>query len=84
MCSSDLIEFKIGNTTGAHVVLWKGLFVIQSYQSIGYDKAIISGQTALIPLYAKLGTNNQIVAYAIMAHRGDGWKLDEITDPTKF
>jgi hypothetical protein len=82
--SSNGLSFTLGTTVGVHEVLWKGLFQVQAYQSIGYDAIKMSGQTALVPLYANLGENKTIVAYVVMAHRGDGWKLDHITDPSRF
>lgn len=82
--SPNGMTFAMGSTIGVHEILWKGIFNIQAYQGIGYNSAKISGQTALIPLYADLGETRTIVAYVVMAHRGDGWKLDHITDPSRF
>jgi|GEM_PF-6735537 len=82
--SPNGLTYTLGTTTGVHEVLWKGLYQVQAYQTIGYDAMKVSGQTALVPLYASLGEKRMIAAYVVMAHRGDGWKLDHITDPTRF
>ncbi len=82
--SPNGLTYTLGVTTGVHEVLWKGLYQVQAYQTIGYDAIKVSGQTALVPLYASLGDKRMVAAYVVMAHRGDGWKLDHITDPTRF
>lgn len=82
--SAEGLGYSMGTTTGVNEVLWKGLYQVQSYQSVGYDQIKVSGQTALVPLYASLGNRKVTVAYIVMAHRGDGWKLDHITDPSRF
>jgi hypothetical protein len=82
--SPNGLTYTLGATTGVHEILWKGLYQVQAYQTIGYDAMKVSGQTALVPLYASLGDKRMVAAYVVMAHRGDGWKLDHITDPTRF
>ena len=81
--SENGMRFTQGRTIGIHEVLWKGLFKLHSYDEVGYDQARVTGQTAWIPLYTRLG-ETRMVTMLIMANRGDGWKLDHLIDARKY
>jgi len=78
------LAFKRGDTTGAHIVLWKALYGMRAYDEVGYKELKVSGQTAWIPVYSHIGNNRLTAIYIVMANRGDGWKLDCVVDPKKY
>ena len=82
--SENGMKYTVGSTIGAHEVLWKGLYRLHAYDGVDYDRAKITGQTAWIPVYTDLGQNRMIATYAVMANRGDGWKLDHLCDERKY
>ncbi len=82
--SPNGLAFKRGDTTGAHIVLWKALYGMRAYDEVGYGDLKVSGQTAWVPVYSHIGNSKLIGIYVVMANRGDGWKLDCLVDPKKY
>lgn len=82
--SDEGMKYTVGGTTGVHEVLWKGLYRLHAYDGLDYDRAKTTGQTAWIPVYTDLGSSRMVVAYAVMANRGAGWKLDHLCDERKY
>lgn len=82
--SENGMRYTVGSTVGVHEVLWKGLYRLHAYDGVDYDRAKLSGQTAWVPVYTNLGQGRMITAYAVLANRGDGWKLDHLCDERKY
>lgn len=82
--SPNGFAFRRGDTVGAHVVLWKALYGMRAYDEVGYNDLKVTGQTAWIPVYSRIGDKRMAAIYIIVANRGDGWKLDSVVDPKRY